>query len=195
GVPGHEHAVYFRGQFDQVASLARRRRQRLLHEHVFSGVERRLDDVMVGGDGRRDGNGFYVRVAEERVERLVAKSRGVALPDPLEPLGRDIAEGEQLCLRPLLQVAGEIRPPVTEAHDGSAYRGHPVSVRAHAVPSPRSNCSGVRKSKRRSSPSDQLRTYATSMSSASPNVACARAVTCHRPVIPCGTRKRSKWCG
>ena len=26
-----------------------------------------------------------------------------------------------------------------------------------------------------------------------PNVACARAVTCQRPVMPAGTRKRSKW--
>ena len=33
------------------------------------------------------------------------------------------------------------------------------------------------------------------MSSASPNVEWARAVTCQSPVIPAGTRKRSKWCG
>ena len=51
---------------------------------------------------------------------------------------------------------------------------------------------GVRKNRRISSPIDHPRAYATSMSSASENVECARAITCQSPVIPAGTRKRSK---
>ena len=54
-------------------------------------------------------------------------------------------------------------------------------IAGHVVLPERSNCSGVRSRSRTSSPCDQLRAYCTSMSSASPKLACARALHGGRP--------------
>src|SRR5262249_28392683 len=100
--------------------------------------------------------------------------------------GISVADGAELRAFELLNVPSKVRPPVAQTDNGDPNRVHAVDFLWRSI------AMGVLKSRRRSSPSDQPRTYATSISRASPKVEFARAVTCHSPVSPWGTRKRSK---
>ena len=85
------------------------------------------------------------------------------------------------------EVADEIRAPVAETDDGDAHGTVPARVTASPFAAGGAAAASCRRSAR-SSPSDQLARVSTSISSASPKVERARAVTCQRPVMPAGTR-------
>ena len=61
GVVHHDLQVLALGQLDQLLGLLRRRRERLLDEHVLAVLERRLRQLEVRPDRRDDGDGVDVR--------------------------------------------------------------------------------------------------------------------------------------
>ena len=115
--------------------------------------------------------------------------RGSGRPHSASRSSRVSQISDDLRALELDEVAEQVRPPVPEPDDGDAQRS------LTACPSAGAPAAGVCSSSTTSSPNDQLRAYSTSSSSASTNVECARAFTCHRPVMPAGTENRSKWCG
>ena len=182
-VTRHEDQSALRRQLGKPLPVVGRTGERLLDERMLARKQCRLGQLTVCRDRCRD---------HDRVDRLVLEDgrvvgrRGdirMAARDRLDQLGPEIAHRDELGFLELAQVAHEVRPPVSEADDGDTNRlvrkdrrppGHaaePVSVgRTHRVARLPSSCIGVRSKSLRSSPNDQLRAYATSISSASPKV-------------------------
>ena len=68
GVVHHDLQVLAVGQLDQLLRLLRRRRERLLDEHVLAVLERRLGQLVMGPDRRHDRDGVDVRRPQHRGE-------------------------------------------------------------------------------------------------------------------------------
>ena len=143
---------------------------------------------VMGQDGRHDCHGVEVGVIEQLVVGIRDASLRVPQSRSLERVRGVVAKPRELCPGARSHVACDVGTPVAESDDTDACS----VVAVHVVEPPRKSVKGVRASSHRSRRSDQFRAYAASRSSASFRVARARAVTCQRPVIPAGTRKRSK---
>src|SRR6185503_9122238 len=96
--------------------------------------------------------------------------------DRSERVRSKVADRGELGVAQLAQVPHKVRPPVAVADNGEAQRlvaedrwTRTRSRSVHRVARRLSSSIGVRRSSLRSRPKDQLRAYATSMSSASPN--------------------------
>ena len=191
GVPGHQHEAGPRRQ-RWPAPSPRRRTSRAASRRRRASRLRALPSRS-GGGSRPALRSAPLRSSSSEITSatsLVRGTPGIAPTDEREPLGIEVADRDELRVVQLGEVPDEVRAPVAEPDDSDANRlAHAVARRW------RRSANGVRKRSRRSRPSDHPRTYATSMSRASPNVEFARALTCQRPVMPWGTRNRSTWCG
>jgi hypothetical protein len=104
-------------------------------------------------------------VGEQLLEPGGRGSRRVAPLERLEGSRTLVADVGDLERVEVGEVADEVRAPVADPDDPDAYRcGHQPVSRLRNI------SFGVRSSRRRSSPSDQLRAYVTSRSSASRKV-------------------------
>ena len=198
GVTGHEDEAVGLRQRGHLDDLVGRGSERLLDEDVLSRLECRHREGIVRRHRRRDRDRVNRRVTQNLFIARRAGDGRIAVRHRLQRLRSKIAEIADLESVRLGEVPEQIRAPVTETDDADANAVAAAPARRiglalwhQPVSRFRKITSGVRKSRRRSRPKDQPRAYATSRSSASPKVECARASTCHRPVSPAGTRKRS----
>ena len=112
-MPRHEHEITRAGQRDELVHLGGAHRGRLLDEHVLARLERLLCELVMRRDGRRDHDGVELVVSEHLGEVAGHASARVALRKVGLRLGTRVAEPAQV--GEVVEVAGEVPPPVAEA--------------------------------------------------------------------------------
>lgn len=159
---GHENDPLPLRYCAELFCIGTRRREWLLDEQVFTRLEDRAAKPKVGGHGRCERHSIYRGIADDLIQRGQNAKRRVAVLRSLHPAHIDVTDGRELDVVEVVKDPDKVWAPVAEANDGDAD--------AQAVPRGRTTCNGVLKSSAMSSPRDQLCAYATSRSSASPNV-------------------------
>ena len=165
GVAGHEDELVLLREPRELDYLLGGGGQRLLDEHVLSGFERGHREGVVARDRRGDRNGIEIAVPQELLIQCGAGDAGKAARDRLEGARPRIAHMRDVEHRRLCEVANEIRAPVPDPDDadtdacGSRIRRHVALLyrRHQPVSRFRNISSGVRRSRRRSRPSDHPR--------------------------------------
>src|SRR5262249_42495939 len=152
----HQHEALRRSERAQFECLSRRGCERLLDEDVLPREERCPGDSVVCGDRRCDDYRVDVVVAQEIVEVVGRDEPGVTQLRPLACRLTGVAERPQLGVLQLVEVPRQVWPPVAVADDA-----YPNAVDGHAVTPVRKTAIGVSRIRRKSSPNDHPRTYAT----------------------------------
>ena len=158
-------------KLDQVLGLRRRRRERLLDEHVFAGAERGVDQGEMGRNGSGDCDRLDRPVGEDVLHVGRCADRRIAPLHRLERLLAQVADRDDLGRRQLVEVPHQIGSPIAEPDHRDSNRRilerraeapgslgeRRTAARTHAVPLPLITASGVRQRRRKSRASDQPR--------------------------------------
>ena len=172
GMSGHEHEPIAPRELGQLDHVLRGSGQRLLDEDMLAGFQCCLRKRVVSRDRCRNRDRLDRGIAEKLFVMGRARKRRITARQRFHRLRTDVAERRDVERWRFGQVADEIRPPVAQADDADphALAASPGLRRHQPVSRLRSMRRGVRSSRRTSRPKDQPRAYATSRSSASPNV-------------------------
>ena len=186
-MPRHQDTAGPAREPDELRGLFRARRQRLLDEDVLA--ELRAPATRARNGSTPESRSQPPRPGRRRERRgTTSSSRPPGTGAETAPAARSAGRRSgRPRPRPSRRGCGAGSGPSSRARRRRRERGSTLI----ASPSGGSSATASAGGAARRSPSDQLRAYATSMSSASPNVECARAFTCQRPVMPAGTENRS----
>ena len=112
----HDHTAGRLAQADEVDGFARASRKWFLDQHVLAGPQRIRGNRVMGVDGGRDDDRFDVRLEQLRVAAEERDLR-VAGADVLQSFRLAVRHSDQLDVGHLVQVADQLRSPVTAADD------------------------------------------------------------------------------
>ena len=102
-------------------------REGLLDVDVLAGLEGRLGERKVAGRGRRDHHRLDVGVAQHGVEVARQRRPGQLARQRVELLLVEVADVLEVCVRQLVEVAGEVLAPAAHADDRDLYWIHAVN--------------------------------------------------------------------
>ena len=119
-VPRHEHETAFLRELDQLVGVLALERHRLLDEDVLPRLERLPRQGVMGDDRGCDHDRVQIGVVQELVQ--VGGQAGVreAHRCPGPALLVAVAEPGECRSREVVEVSGEVRPPVAEPHQADA---------------------------------------------------------------------------
>src|SRR5215217_3130111 len=116
-MPYHQNAVILSRQLDQILRGRGRERQRLLHEHIFIGLQGLPGKGSVGGYRRRHHHGVQVTIGEELLE-ISSKSSLRVLAGQSRPFVLvQVARVLQPYALNTAQAPHQVRSPISKTYD------------------------------------------------------------------------------